>query len=150
MASKPGASSIAELLLAREPPAPLAPRAVYDPNLTPRIDALNAPDLCKTALHLLNDDFDRGHALAQASEGDPTADYLHGIVHRLEGDFDNCKYWLRRAKGHPVLTRIFGDDDAAIDFVDRCRAAGSAPSRELEEIQRRELAALFEYAERAT
>jgi hypothetical protein len=149
MVSNPRASSIAELLLGREPPPPLTPHAIYDPSLTAQVDALDLPAMGKAALHLLNDDIDRGHALAQASEGEPTADYLHALVHRREGDFGNCKYWLGRAKAHPVLARIFGDEAGAIAFVDRCQAAGKGPSRELEEIQHRELSALFEEASRA-
>jgi len=144
-------SAIAARLLAREPPPPLSPRGVYDAALTARIDELDVPALGKAALHLLNDDLERSHQLAQSSEGNRTADYLHSIVHRREGDFANCKYWLRRVEGHPVLAGIFGKDGAAaFDFVDRCRAAGSSPSRELLDTQKRELGALLDEALRTT
>jgi hypothetical protein len=145
MVAKPPYAAIAARLLAREPPPPLSPSGVYDAALTSPIDELAIPPLSKATLHLLNDDLERSHELAQSSEGDRTADYLHSIVHRREGDFSNCQYWLRRAEGHPVLAGIFGTDSSApLDFVDRCRSSGSSPSRELLETQRRELAALLE------
>jgi hypothetical protein len=43
------------------------------------------------ALHLLNDDFDACHSLAQTQEGDPYSDHLHGIAHRREPDYPNSK-----------------------------------------------------------
>jgi hypothetical protein len=145
MGSNARSAAIAELLLAREPPPPLSPGGVYDSTLTARIDALAADEMNKALLHLLNDDLQRVHAIAQSMEGDRTADYLHAIVHRREGDYGNSKYWLGRAQGHPVLARVFGGDEGASTFVDRCRAAGGAGSqeRELEEIQRRELTELL-------
>ena len=43
------------------------------------------------ALHLLNDDFDACHSLAQTQEGNPYADHLHCIAHRREPDYWNSK-----------------------------------------------------------
>lgn len=37
------------------------------------------------ALHLVNDDINRCHLIAQDHEGDPTADLLHATLHRREG-----------------------------------------------------------------
>jgi hypothetical protein len=143
-------SAIAARLLARDPPPPLSPRGVYDAALTARIDELEIPALGKATLHLLNDDLERSHELAQSSEGNRTADYLHSIVHRREGDFANSQYWLRRVEGHPLLAVIYGKDESApFDFVDRCRSATSTPPRELVETQKRELGALLEEALRA-
>jgi hypothetical protein len=143
MGSNAPSAAIAELLFAREPRPPLSPGGVYDSTLTARIDALAADPMSKAILHLLNDDLERAHAIAQSMEGDRTADYLHAIVHRREGDYGNSKYWLGRAQGHAVLVRVFGVDEGAIAFVDRCRAAGGSRERELEEIQRRELTELL-------
>lgn len=35
------------------------------------------------------------HGIVQA-EDSPLAAWLHGIVHTLEGDLDNARYWYRR------------------------------------------------------
>ena len=36
------------------------------------------------------------HAIVQAERSNFAA-WLHGIVHTLEGDLDNARYWYRRA-----------------------------------------------------
>ena len=38
------------------------------------------------------------HNMVQEHEDNPVAGYLHGIIHRREGDFSNANYWFRRAK----------------------------------------------------
>lgn len=37
------------------------------------------------------------HEIAQRHEGQATADWLHGVLHALEGDVGNARYWFRRA-----------------------------------------------------
>ena len=40
-------------------------------------------------MHLLNDDIDNAHNLAQAHEESQTANLTHAILHRREGDYWN-------------------------------------------------------------
>lgn len=85
------AQKISSVLLARTLP-PLSPSSIYDSSLTSQIDALNSdPVYLRAALHLANDDIDRAHELAQGDEGEETSDYLHGMLHRREGDYWNSK-----------------------------------------------------------
>jgi hypothetical protein len=51
-------------------------------------------------------DWQQAHAIVQQQEGD-SACWLHGIVHVLEGDPDNARYWYGRAK------RTFSADASA-------------------------------------
>jgi hypothetical protein len=44
----------------------------------------------------LSGEWDEAHALAQRHEGDATADWLHAVLHKIEGDADNSRYWYRR------------------------------------------------------
>lgn len=37
------------------------------------------------------------HRIVQQDEGSPLACWAHGVVHVLEGDLDNARYWYRRA-----------------------------------------------------
>ena len=37
------------------------------------------------------------HEFAQTCEGEPLADWLHAVLHKLEGDGGNARYWYRRA-----------------------------------------------------
>jgi hypothetical protein len=41
--------------------------------------------------------WDEAHALAQAHEGEPAADWLHAVLHKIEGDGENSRYWYRRS-----------------------------------------------------
>ena len=42
-------------------------------------------------------DWRGAHAIVQEERG-ALAAWLHGIVHTLEGDLDNARYWYRRAE----------------------------------------------------
>jgi hypothetical protein len=41
-------------------------------------------------------DWAKAHEIAQRHEGDTLADWLHAVLHKLEGDTDNSRYWYRR------------------------------------------------------
>jgi len=53
-------------------------------------DVIRAVDLA------LAGKWDEAHRIAQAHEGDATADWLHAVLHKIEGDADNARYWYRR------------------------------------------------------
>lgn len=133
--------NVAETLLSR-PTLPLVPTAPWDPGMTQAIEhaaaAENASSFVTAALHLLNDDLDNAHRLVQAQEGNQTADYLHMLVHRREGDWSNTGYWVRRTGPHPIYdaltptaetgpaenaTASYGGGWDPNAMVDRCRQA---------------------------
>ena len=81
---------------------------------------------CLSGLWLVAGDIHRSHDLSQdlpSAEGS----FLHGIMHRREGDFGNSKYWFRRVGSHPVFEQIDHETGGAygdpFDFVDRCQQA---------------------------
>lgn len=41
-------------------------------------------------------EWDEAHAVTQRHEGDEIADWLHAVLHKIEGDADNSRYWYRR------------------------------------------------------
>jgi len=138
------ARQLADLLLARDPLPPLVPAQVYDAALTPEIEASDAPGLAKVGLHLLNDDLEASHALAQAHEGEALADYWHALIHRREGDYGNSRYWFGRTGRIPILAEVYGADPAApAAFVERCRDVGRGRDAALEQFQRDEIARLL-------
>jgi hypothetical protein len=66
----------------------------------------NKQDIALMAgLHLSNDSLDRSHSYSQQIEDDSTGCYWHAIMHRMEADFWNSKYWFRQAGRHPVKER---------------------------------------------
>lgn len=44
-------------------------------------------------------DWDAAHAIAQTDERDPLHRWLHAVLHKIEGDNFNSRYWYR-GSGH--------------------------------------------------
>ena len=52
----------------------------------------------RSALRLLQDgDWRAAHEIVQEDEESPLSCWAHGIVHLMEGDAANARYWYRRA-----------------------------------------------------
>jgi len=47
----------------------------------------------------LGDDWEGAHTIVQAHEDDATACWVHAVLHKIEGDESNSRYWYRRT-GH--------------------------------------------------
>ena len=54
-------------------------------------DILRAIDLA------LDDRWDEAHEIAQRYESDATAQWLHAVLHKIEGDISNSRSWYRQA-----------------------------------------------------
>ncbi len=82
-----------------------------------------ADALAQAVNHLAKGAWQRAHEIVQQEES-PLAAWLHGIVHTLEGDLENARYWYRRA-GRP-----FAGKDAVQDEIAAARRAlREGPSR---------------------
>ncbi len=66
---------------------------------------LPADSLITAMLWLRIGIIDPPHEIVQA-ETTPLASYLHGVVHRLEGDYWNSKYWFRQVRDSRVLQSL--------------------------------------------
>ena len=66
-------------------------------------------ELLKAIDLTLKDEWDAAHGIVQKYEGDATASWIHAVLHKIEGDAGNSRYWYRRAGklGH------FADDPKA-------------------------------------
>jgi len=42
-------------------------------------------------------EMEKAHAICQRHEGTAMFDWVHALVHRIEGDDGNAAYWYRRA-----------------------------------------------------
>ena len=124
-------------MLASDPPRDLVPNAAH------QLDAVIS------GLWLLAGDIDRSHTLSQdisSREGS----YLHGIMHRREGDFGNAKYWFRRVgDDHPVideLSRVATDiHPDACAFVDAVESAKGDQVQRCQVVQWSEWQLLMSY-----
>ena len=57
---------------------------------------LNDELLRATELALAGD-WDTAHQIVQQHESDATAAWIHAVLHKIEGDLGNSRYWYRRA-----------------------------------------------------
>jgi hypothetical protein len=60
----------------------------------------------RTLLLIAAGAIDEAHQIVQEL---PISDgaYIHGIIHRIDADFDNARYWFRRAGVHPAAAEMF-------------------------------------------
>ena len=139
---------------------PLRPTKLFDAELTSQIDsfvqAQNGGASTRLALHLLNDDIDRAHKIAQDNEGDMTSDLCHAVLHRREGEYWNSKLWYDLIK-HPLIEQVYGSTEQARSFVDAVEAlvtnkTGASTAcaagnvEKLKQKQAEEMAALVHFA----
>ena len=57
--------------------------------------------LLKAVALALDGDWQSAHVIAQEHEGDALADWIHAVVHKMEGDQGNSRYWYRRCGRTP-------------------------------------------------
>jgi hypothetical protein len=55
-------------------------------------------ELSKALGLLRKGDWEAAHLIVQKDEASPLACWAHGIVHLMEGDTSNARYWYREAK----------------------------------------------------
>ncbi|MCY4484735.1 MAG: hypothetical protein OXC12_17825 [Spirochaetaceae bacterium] len=128
--SQPLVQEISAELRARQPLPPLCPTAPWSRDLSRRIAAANLPAAVASALLLWNDDLDGSHTLSQALP-DAFGSWLHGTMHRREGDFPNSKYWFHRVGTHAGFAQMARRAATAV------AAAGGQPAPELRALAER-------------
>ena len=47
--------------------------------------------------HALAGEWQKAHAIVQDEDGDRIANWIHAVVHRMEGDASNARYWYGRS-----------------------------------------------------
>ena len=59
--------------------------------------AADRQDLIRAVDLALGGDWDGAHAIVQRHEDDATACWLHAVLHKIEGDAGNSRYWYARS-----------------------------------------------------
>jgi hypothetical protein len=60
-------------------------------------DMASRPDLTRAVDLALAGDWEGAHRIAQSDDDDATACWIHAVLHKIEGDAGNARYWYRRA-----------------------------------------------------
>jgi hypothetical protein len=55
-------------------------------------------------------DWESAHRIAQEHEEDQTANWIHAVVHRMEGDLGNARYWYGRC-GRELREEVSTDEE---------------------------------------
>ena len=58
---------------------------------------MNEMDLRRAVGFLQDGDWQAAHEIVQRDEGSAPACWAHGIVHLMEGDLPNARYWYKKA-----------------------------------------------------
>ena len=54
-------------------------------------------ELLKAIELALSGKWEEAHGIVQEYESDGTAAWIHAVLHKIEGDLGNSRYWYRRA-----------------------------------------------------
>lgn len=75
------------------------------PDAPPAIASLSLHPVLESLLHILNCDLPAAHFLCRHAEVEPHGEsmYVHGILHRIEGDLDNTRCWYRDVQDHDMF-----------------------------------------------
>lgn len=60
----------------------------------------------RSLLLLVAGGIDEAHRIVQEMSTTDAA-YIHGVIHRAADDFDNARYWFRRARMHPAGAEMY-------------------------------------------
>ena len=60
------------------------------------MSALN-DELIRAVDLALAGEWEAAHGVVQQYEDDPAAAWIHAVLHKVEGDLGNSRYWYRRA-----------------------------------------------------
>jgi hypothetical protein len=143
------------------PPPLLPPGTALVPTLKAHITSLSLHPTLEVALHILNQDLPSAHFLVRHMQSAPAFEgmFLHGMLHRIEGDFDNARAWYSDVKESGVYKEVWGEKEMGwkkwkeegkkgeldagqkfLDCVQRCKESGGKFQREkLEGESRREI-----------
>jgi hypothetical protein len=84
---------------------------------------MHSADLLRRAAELLAaGDWMGAHAIVQ-DDPSPLAAWMHGIVHLLEGDVSNARYW------YGCAGRAFPGEDAVREEIEAVRTAADPQAR---------------------
>jgi hypothetical protein len=152
-------TGLKQQLLSKSGPVLPPPRSAPSQNLTHAISSLFLHPSIEAALHLFNDDLVSAHFLVRHMQAAPQYESMmfHGILHRIEGDYENARAWYRDVKDSEVFLAVWGNGgiDKVMDFVGRIEILRKETKHkdfsevhQLEDESKRELKTVLEFCEK--
>ena len=77
--------------------------------------AENTQQLTVAVTAAINGDWQTAHNIAQDYEDSNTANWLHAVLHKIEGDVSNSKYWYAKTKSKSF--EDFGDVTLELEAI---------------------------------
>lgn len=101
-------------------------RTVRAPELGKEIANLSLHPSLEAALHILNLDLPAAHFLLRHMQCEPAWEgmFLHGILHRVEGDYDNARAWYGDVKDSEVFAYAWGKSSESNSESAKSRKSG--------------------------
>lgn len=97
-----------------------SPRDAKDLEALLRAESVGLQSLQAAMLWIRIGDIDRSHSIVQ-EDSSSLGSYLHGIVHRIEGDYWNSNYWMQRVRDSGLVSSV------SESVIDQLTALGSLP-----------------------
>ncbi|KAK3933858.1 hypothetical protein QBC46DRAFT_430759 [Diplogelasinospora grovesii] len=120
----------------------------YDPALTNAISDLLLHPTLEATLHILNGDLPSAHFLCRHMQNKPAFEgmYLHGILHRVEGDYRNAEAWYNDVhESEPYKAEGLEDGKGFIGRVEKLRKEKRGDPKQLERESAKEIDALVQW-----
>jgi len=80
---------------------------------------IGASEMAKAIAHLEAGDWQQANEIVQRDEESPLARWAHGIVHLMEGDQGNARYWFGQAH------RRFPERPSVAEEIDALKSAAA-------------------------
>jgi hypothetical protein len=101
-------------------PYPVLPSASphpRNPALSHTISSLAVHPTLEALLHILNSDLSSAHFLVRHMEAKPAVEgmFVHGILHRVEGDYRNAEAWYGDVKESEVFQKVWPEEEGGLD-----------------------------------
>ena len=115
----PAFSDVYSQLLQESPPL-LPPPKPRSATLNKQIADLHVHPTLEAILHILNLDLPSAHFLVRHMESPPAYEgmLIHGILHRVEGDYNNARAWYGDVKDSHVFQAVWKNEKEALNFID--------------------------------
>lgn len=99
---------------------PTSPHRLHSTQLRNVLASLQIHPVLEAILHLLNLDLPAAHFLCRHMENRPAEEsmFVHGILHRIEGDYNNTRAWYGDVEDADCFKVVWGGKEKALRFID--------------------------------